>query len=444
MLISLLAFIVAIGVIVTLHELGHYLAARACGVYVEKFSFGFGRAVWRRYDKQGTEWALSAIPLGGYVRMRDEAWPGASAADLSTCFNTKPLWQRAFIVFAGPLANFVLAVFFFAWVGMLGTSVPAPILGAPQPGSPAAMAGVSVADRLLQINDKPIETWADARWYLLELLPTGGQVSLLVRNAQGDTVERHVHLPPNALNPDQGMDPLSDTGLVLAQPPTLVQEVLDGPGQRAGLLKGDLIVQAGTLQRPGAREFIQLIQDSGGAPVALQVQRQGTLVNVQIEPELVRNEQGSEVAKIAVVVRPDYEMLEQRYGLVGSIQYGVTRTYETVKLLGKMLLYLVRGDVSSKNLSGPIAIADQAGQTAKIGLVAYLSFVAMINVSMGILNLLPIPMLDGGHLLYYAIEAIRGRPLSLEWQMATRRLGFGILVALTVFALFNDVTRLFM
>ncbi|MFC3555682.1 RIP metalloprotease RseP [Alcaligenes endophyticus] len=443
MLISLLAFIVAIGVVVTLHELGHYLAARACGVHVEKFSFGFGQSLLRRYDKRGTEWAISAIPLGGYVRMRDTAWPGASQAEQASCFENKSLLQRAFIVFAGPLANFLLAVFFFAWIGMLGITMPAALLGTPDAQSPAALAGVQQGDRLLAIDGKGIDSWGDVRWQLLEVLPKGGDISLQIETAQGDRVERNLYLPPNALNPDHTTDPLESTGLTLAQPKTVVEKVLSGAGERAGLQAGDVIVQAGELHHPSANSFIQLVQQSADQPFMLQVLRGGQILSLQIQPDAVLNDQSQAMGKIAVVVRPDYELRQVNYGLVGSVKYGIQRTYETVKLLAKMMFYLVSGDVSTKNLSGPIGIADQAGQTAKIGLVAYLSFIAMINVSMGILNLLPIPMLDGGHLLYYAIEAVRGRPLSLAWQMATRRLGFVILAALTVFALFNDVTRLF-
>lgn len=443
MITTLFAFVLAIGVIVTLHELGHYLAARACGVHVEKFSFGFGPTLFSRTDRHGTQWAISAIALGGYVRMRDDSWEGADQSLQSTCFNHKALWQKAFIVFAGPLANFVLAVLFFAWVGMLGTSMPAAVLGEPSPGTPAAMAGVQHGDRLLAINDNELTSWGDARWRLLELLPKGGRVVLQVQTGQGARAERELILNPNVLNPDVSLDPLTETGLNLAQPHPVVVQVLEGAGQQAGMQAGDVILQLGEQAHPSAQQFIDTLRQSADQSLKVRVLRQNTLIDLMLTPQAQIDEQGQPVGRIGVVVRPDFEMIQVKHGFFAAIAYGAHRTYDTVKLLGKMLAYLVTGEVSSKNLSGPIAIADQAGQTAKMGLVAYLSFIAMINVSMGILNLLPIPMLDGGHLLYYAIEAVRGRPLSLQWQMATQRLGFGILAALMMFAVFNDLTRLF-
>lgn len=443
MLITLLAFIVAIGVVVTLHELGHYLAARACGVYVEKFSFGFGRALCKRYDKRGTEWAISAIPLGGYVRMRQSSWAGATRAEEASCFDNKSLAQRALIVFAGPLANFIVAVCFFAWIGMLGVTLPAAIVGEPAQQTPAAFAGVQQGDRILAVNGERTDHWGDVRWQVLNVLPKGGELVLEVNTSQGEIRERVLHLAPNPLLPDENMDPLNSTGLVLTQPKTVVEKVLEGAGERAGLQAGDVIAQVGSAVRPDAKEFITLVQQSAQQPLALQVIRGGQILSLSVTPEASLNAQEQEVGKIAVVVRPDYELHQVRYGLLGSVAYGVQRTYDSVKLMGKILAYLVKGDVSTKNLSGPIGIADQAGQTAKIGLIPYLSFIAMISVSMGILNLLPIPMLDGGHLLYYAIEAVRGRPLSDTWQMAASRVGLVILAALTIFTLFNDVTRLF-
>lgn len=442
MLFTLLAFAVALGVLITFHEYGHYWVARRCGVHVERFSVGFGKVLLRRRDRHGTEWALSAIPLGGYVKFLDDPDP-QSGADPRRAFNQQPLRNRAAIVAAGPLANLLLAVLLYAWLGMMGSQQPAAVIGQPPADTPAAHAGFLAGDRLQAIDGKAVASWNDARWQLMDAFTGGGRVEVAVDTAEGLARVRQLSLNATAVEPDAA-DPMVEAGLLLMTPRPLVRElVAGGAGQAAGLQPGDVFLSIGNVQEPSAAQVVAEVQKAPGQPLPVTVERHGAVVALNITPLLQQDAEGSEVGRIGVMLGADLAMVTVKYGPLESLWRGMERTTDTVVLSFKMMSRMILGDVSLRNVSGPVTIADYAGQTARVGLSAYISFMALISVSIGVLNLLPIPMLDGGHLLYYAMEALRGRPLPESWLLTGQRVGLALLAALMSLAFFNDLTRIF-
>jgi len=442
MLFTLLAFVVALGVLITFHELGHYLVARLCGVRVLRFSVGFGKVLLRRTDRHGTEWALSAIPLGGYVKMQDDAPAGAAAAEVARSFNAQPVGRRFAIVAAGPVFNLVLAVLLYAGLNLAGTEMPVPEVAQPPAGTAAAQAGFQAGDRIEAVDGKPVESWNDARWHLLEVLSEGGQAVLDVRTAAGVAEHRTLVVDAGEMDPAQG-DPLAKTGLGLARPKPVVREVIaGGAGEAAGLRDGDHIVSAGDQRRLDAMALVDLIQRHPEQPLALEVVRDGAPLRLTVTP---RSEtvDGHSIGRIGVQLGGDLPMVTVRYGVLESVARGAERTWDTAWLSLRMMGRMITGQVSWRNISGPVTIADYAGQTARIGLAAYIAYMALISISLGVMNLLPIPILDGGHLLYYLVEIVRGRPLSDRWVELGQRVGMGLLACLMGLALFNDFSRPF-
>lgn len=442
MLFTLLAFAIALGLLITFHELGHYWVARRCGVKVLRFSVGFGRVLLKKTDRHGTEWALSAIPLGGYVKMLDEPQPDDDAS-AGQAFNRQPVSKRFAIVAAGPLANLLLAAVLYAALNMIGTQEPVAILAEPATGTPAAQAQLHEGDRIVAVNDSAVRSWGEARWELLDALTSGGTVTLGVETESGSSRVHTLVLPAANIDPDN-VDMLADVGLAPATPRPLVRQVVEGgAGALAGLREGDIIVAAGTLDEPSGAELVAYIQSQAGQLMPLTVLRNGTPVSVQLTPKAETDAAGQQIGRIGVMLGADFPMTTVRYGPLDSLWRGTVRTYETVWFSLKMMGRMVTGDVSVRNISGPVTIADYAGQTARIGLAAYIGFLALISVSIGVLNLLPIPMLDGGHLLYYIIEMLRGKPLPDHWLENGQRVGLALLAALMGLAFFNDFTRLF-
>ena len=444
MFLTLIAFVVALGILITFHELGHYWVARLCGVRVLRFSIGFGQVVLRRTDKRGTEWAVSAIPLGGYVKMQDDPEPGASRAEAARSFNAQSVWRRMAIVAAGPVFNLVLAVVFYAGLDMVGTQMPAPILGQPEISSPAGQAGFMAGDTILAIDGHSVTSWNDVRWRLLDVLSSGGEAALDVHPAAGGVQHRMLVLKTgNHLDPSQG-DPLAEAGLRLEQPRPVVREVNAGsPGQPAGLQAGDTITAVGDLKGPlDASALVGYIQQHAGVSLPITVVRAGVPVSLHIVPR-AEQANGHKVGRIGVLLGGDVPMVTVRYGVLESIWHGAGRTWDTAWMSLHMMGRMAVGDVSWRNLSGPVTMADYAGQTARIGLAAYVAYLALISISLGVLNLLPIPMLDGGHLLYCLLEVVRGRPVPERWMQIGQRTGLGLLACLMGLALFNDFARLF-
>ncbi|MFT0531823.1 RIP metalloprotease RseP [Castellaniella hirudinis] len=444
MLLTLLAFIVALGLLVTFHELGHYWVARRCGVRILRFSVGFGPILLRRRDRRGTEWALSAIPLGGYVKMLDDAPAGADAATRQSAFNAQPLRRRVAVVAAGPAANLLLAALIYALLNLWGTWQPAAVLGSPAAGTPAAQAGVQAGDALLAVNGQPVASWPQARWQLLAPITDGGAVRLSLR-ADGQPGVRELALRLAGTAPDAADDdPLARAGLILqAGRPQLGDLTPGGAAQRAGLLPGDLILAVDGRPALTTDDFVQFIQRHPGQPVALTVQRQSARLDLSVTPDPLPDA-GRTIGRIGAQVQAQLPMVLVRLGPLDSLWAGVRSTVDmslfSLRMMGRMLT----GAASWRQISGPVTIAEYAGQTARIGLEAYLRFLALISISIGVLNLLPIPMLDGGHLLFYLIEALRGgRPVSEALREQATRIGMSLVLALMFLALFNDFSRLF-
>jgi len=438
---TLLAFLVALGILITIHELGHYSVARWCGVRVLRFSVGFGRVIYKRQDRHGTEWALSMLPLGGYVKMQDDPPAGAGPVQIAESFNAKPVGQRFAIVAAGPIFNLVLAAALYAGLNMVGTEEPAARLAQPAAGTPAAAAGIVAGDRIASIDGVAVTSWSDARWRLLEVTTRGGSADLMLTR-QGREVAGRLDFPASDAS-DTRADPLAASGLALYVPNPTVRGVVEGSaGERDGLRQGDVITRVQGVADPDTRQLIQIIQDHADTALPMTVSRDGAPVTLTVTPR-AEDVEGKSVGRLGVQLGGEVERVHVSYGPGESIVRGVQRTWETSWFSLKMMGRMLTGDVSWRNISGPVTIADYAGQTARIGVAAYIAYLALISISLGVLNLLPIPMLDGGHLLYYLIEIVRGKPLPEHWMAAGQRVGIGLLGMLMALAFFNDLTRLF-
>jgi len=443
MLLTLAAFALALGILIVVHEMGHYLVARACGVKILRFSVGFGRVLVKRIDRHGTEWALSLIPLGGYVKMLDEREGSVTAEERPRAFNAQSVWKRIAIVAAGPIFNLVLASLLYASLNLAGVEEPAPVVGAPTADSIAARSGLQAGDRITAVDGTPVTAWSEVRWLLLDQVTHHGSAQVSVTTAAGAPAQRKLDFSSVNLDDMEG-DVLGRNGLKLVDPKPVVRGLIDGgAAAAAGLKTGDRIVAAGDVNAPGATQFIEIVRGHTDTPVVVQVVRDGATLSIPVQPQVVTDPAtGQPTGRIGAQIGGDLEMVTLRYGPIDSLVKGVQRTGEvswfSLRMLGKMLT----GDVSWRNLSGPVTIADYAGQTARLGLSYYIAFMALVSVSLGVLNLLPIPVLDGGHLLYYFVEIVRGSPPPERWADIGQRAGLGILVALMAVALFNDVARL--
>lgn len=466
-MITILAFVAAIALLVVFHEFGHYWVARRCGVKVLRFSLGFGNVIYRkRFADNDTEWVVSAIPLGGYVKMLDEREEAVAPEDLPYAFNRKPVLQRMAIVAAGPLANFLLAIVLYWALFIHGVPGLKPTLGEVPADTPAAHAQLHTGETIISINGVPVPSWQELHWQLMELTlaqdagqsPTTGsgqaqrqgEISIEAQDAGGSRSQHLLDLSGLKANDLDG-DFLDKIGLHLYRPLVLpvIGDVVSGSvAQQAGLLQGDKILRANgaTLQR--WMDLVEVIRVHPGQIVLLDVQRgeAASTIQIAVVPQAVA-ESGITVGKIGagpLVDEAAWQAMytEVRYGPLAALSQSLRKTWETSVISLKMLGKMVMGEVSMKNLSGPITIADYAGQSAKMGAVAYLSFLALISISLGVLNLLPIPLLDGGHLLYYAAELVKGSPASeLAWEIG-QKIGIALLGTLMVFAIYNDINRL--
>lgn len=442
LLTTILAFAFALGSLIIVHEFGHYLVARCCNVKVLRFSVGFGRAlISRRYGRDQTEWVVSAFPLGGYVKMLDEREGEVAAHELPRAFNRQSVYRRFVIVAAGPLANFLLAILLYWLIFMHGMPGIKPVIGNIAPASAAAQAGFLPGEIIDSIGDDKVATWQDARWTLLQHVMSHQSVKVEVRNLRGEITLRT--LDTRGITPAQlDADFLAALGFRRQTDPipsVLGQLTPGGAAQRAGLLEGDEVVAVNGRTVKFWDELVKMIRDNPGIPMIFDVRRGNILLpGLRVTPD-TGEERGQTIGK-AGIRNPYY--VEVRYGTVQSMKHAFMRTWDTsifsLRMLGKMIM----GEVSLKNLSGPITIADYAGQSAQVGWIPYLIFLALISISLGVLNLLPIPLLDGGHLMYYIVEIAKGSPVSDKVMEMGQRIGMGVLLLLMAFALYNDITRL--
>ena len=447
LLITLLAFAFALGVLITIHEYGHYRVAVACGVKVLRFSIGFGKPLlrWTRgADK--TEFTLASIPLGGYVKMLDEREGEVAASELPRAFNRQRLSKRAAIVAAGPAANLVLAVVLFAVVALVGVREPVAILGAPPAQSAAAVAGVQGGERVVAVAQdgaqEPVQSWTGLRWTLLNAAMNGDRIALVVESPAGGP-QRDIPLDfSNSMRAAENAGFLSHYGLHLQSPPAEIQEVVaGGPAQLSGLRAGDRITAVDGKPIATADALMSAIQKSDGEALSLQVRREGQTFQARLQPKSVEVE-GKPVWRIEAMLGGAVPMVKIERNPLQALQDGVQRTWDlsvlTLKTLGRMVI----GQASLQNLSGPVTIADYAGKSAELGWVAYVSFLAVVSVSLGVLNLLPLPVLDGGHLLYYAYEGLTRRSVSQRWQERLQQGGLAVIAMMMAIALYNDLARL--
>ncbi|MFV9473640.1 RIP metalloprotease RseP [Advenella sp. RU8] len=441
MLFNLLFFVITISVVVVFHELGHYLAARFYNVRVERFSLGFGKVLFRKTDKHGTEWVLSALPLGGYVKPLAEPPAGASIKEAARAISQKTAWQRFVIFAAGPFFSFLLAIIIYSGMKISGTTEPVPYLSQPAANTLAYTVGIEGGDKVLAVDGNEVQGWAEVRLALLEPLATGAESTLVLQGVNGATRNITMHFP-KVTGTLEGVDLMGQAGLALMAPQPVVANVLeDGAGEQAGLKKGDLVLRAGTQDDVTITGLIKLIQDNPSQTIPLLIARDNTELSVNITPRAEIDANDKTVGKIGVAFTGQYPTVTVRYGIFESIYLATVQTFDTAWFSLKMLGKMVMGQLSWKNISGPIAIADYAGQSAQVGMDKFIEFIALITVSIGVLNLIPIPGLDGGQMVFCLIEMVRKKALSETIQEKSLMVGYSLLLFLMIFAFVNDIAR---
>ncbi len=448
--ISALAFVVALGLLVAIHEFGHFWVARRVGIKVLRYSVGFGKALYTRRGKvDNTEFVIAAIPLGGYVKMLDEREAPVPPGERERAFNRQPLWARTAVVLAGPVANFILAALVWWVVNLIGIQGLAPLVGEPRPDTAAAAAGFQHEDRILSVDGDAIETWQDARIALLQAALDGdGSVDVDVRTEQGGELTRVLSVPPAAVL-ETGGDAVENLGFGQWWPRVEARAgevIAGGAAASAGLEAGDLVVSIDGIAVTEWRDLVNIVQQNPGVPLDVDVQRDGSLINLAIVPESVTVGEQTigriGVRETAAEGLYDKARVTVKLPVVEALSGAVAQTWNMSVLTLRMLGKLVVGQASLDNISGPISIAQYAGQSASVGPAHYLNFIALISVSLAVLNLLPIPMLDGGHLLYFLFEAVRGKPLSERIQLLGQQVGIVMLGGLMFLAFYNDIWRL--
>jgi len=447
---TLFYFIVAIGVLVSIHEFGHYWVARKTGVKVLRFSVGFGKVLWSyRKRPDATEYVISLIPLGGYVKMVDEREGEVQKKDLPFAFNRQALWVRTAIVAAGPVFNLVLAIALFWSVLVIGETGIKPILGPVKQNTIAAKAGFVDGDEIIAVNNKLTPTWTEALSVIIATsLDDGQAINVKVKTFDGEEKVRVLSIAEaESQNPDTLYERLGLKPWSPKLKPFIGQVLADSAASAAGLKKGDLLVSADGQVINEWMQWVDYVKSRPDVRINLVIERDGVSMPIVITPKKVQSEQKTE-GKIGASVLVPEELIksvsvEYSLGPFAAVPAAFKTTYyyayTTVKMMGKMLI----GKASVKNLSGPISIAEYAGQSASMGLVHFLKFMALISVSLGVLNLLPIPVLDGGHLLFFAIEAVKGSPVSEKIQLFFQQIGIALLMTLMIFTMFMDVERLF-
>ncbi len=447
-----LAFLVAIGVLVAVHEYGHFWMARRMGIKVLRYSIGFGKVLWSRRGADGCEYAFSAIPLGGYVKLLDEREGPVAPELLGQAYNRKPVWRRILVLLAGPFANFLFAAAAYWILFVVGIPALKPVIGDVTADSPAAEAGLQSGDAIVAVAGQPVSTREGAVLAILDRLMDGAPIELAVRDREGEGSTRTLDLAvdgdrrgltePGALLPGLGFDFWYPTV------PTEIGKIVPGsPAARAGLSLGDRIVAINGEPVADFPALVQRVQPSPGKTLRFSIERKGETFDVPIEVESQRDGERL-VGRIGIQPVPNLAVPErmralERYGVVQGASRAVTKTWDMSVLTVRMIWNVATGDVSVKNLSGPINIAEYAGFSARQGILSFLSFLAIVSVSLFVLNLLPIPILDGGQVVYQLAELVKGSPLSERAQAVGQQIGILLLLVLMSFAFYNDLSRLF-
>ncbi|WP_336778393.1 sigma E protease regulator RseP [Pantoea sp. USHLN256] len=443
---SFVAFIVALGVLITVHEFGHFWVARRCGVKVERFSIGFGKALWQRTDRQGTEYVIALIPLGGYVKMLDERVESVPAELRHQAFNNKTVLQRASIIAAGPIANFIFAIFAYWVVFIHGVPGVRPVVGEILNGSVAAEAQITSGMELKAVDGIETPDWDAVRMALIGKIGDSDATLTVSQFGEEATQQKQLNLREWQFEPDK-QDPVVALGIRPRGPQietTLADVQANSPASNAGLQAGDRIVKVDGQPLTQWQTFAAQVRDNPGKNMALDIERNGEPVALSLTPEAKPGNEAEGFAGVIprVIPLPDEYKTVRQYGPFAAIGEASVKTWQLMKLTVSMLGKLITGDVKLNNLSGPISIAQGAGLSAEYGVIYYLMFLALISVNLGIINLFPLPVLDGGHLLFLAIEKIKGRPVSERVQDFSYRIGSILLVLLMGLALFNDFSRL--
>jgi regulator of sigma E protease len=451
-LYSVAAFIVAIGVLVTVHEFGHFWVARKMGVKVLRFSVGFGKPLWKRSSgPDQTEYVVAAIPLGGYVKMLDEREGEVEAHERDRAFNRKSVWRRIAIVAAGPAFNFLFAILAYYLIFIVGVSGVKPVIGEISVPSPAHTAGVQQGDVILAVNEVETATWERATFAMLEESVSAERIVLRVQSRDLQIQDRVIDIASLELLQEEQIDLMRDLGLSRWRPdiPPIIAEVLaGGAAEEAGVQAQDRILSLKDQTIENATQWVRLIRENPQTAMKLRVVRDGREMELMITPRS-RSEKGETFGYIGVRNRieiPDdvrrEMMVTERFGPLAAMVQALDKTWRMTALTMRVLVKLVSGEASVKNLSGPITIAHYAGISARIGLEPFLGFLAIISISLGVLNLLPVPMLDGGHLLYYLIEVFKGSPVSETTEIIGQKIGILLLFCLMSIAIYNDLLRL--
>jgi regulator of sigma E protease len=447
---------IAFGVLVTIHEFGHFWVARRCGVKVEKFSIGFGKTLFSWRDKQNTEFVLALLPLGGYVKMLDERVEEVSEQDRPHAFNTKTVWQRMAIISAGPIANFLLAILAFWLLFLGGEKGLAPVIGDVQTNSVASSSGLQVGMEITAVNQVPTTTWNSVNRQLFDYIGVTGNIPLTVIGPNSED-SMQLSIPVIAwLREADNPSPLRELGVmpVFEFESLVVGAVIEsGSGYQAGLKENDILIAINGQMITSADQFIDTVATNANQPLVIELERpienqsQGQLISLEVTPASVIKK-GQTVGQLGIQLGvkgqyPDYLRREVNYGVFGALVRGAQETYSTSGFILSSLAKLVMGEISPKNLSGPVTIAKMAGDTARAGVDNFIRFIAILSIMLGVMNLLPIPVLDGGHLVYCLVEWVKGSPVSDHVQMIGYKIGFFLLVGLMLFATFNDLTRPF-
>ena len=447
---SLLAFILALGVLVTFHEFGHFWIARLCDVRILRFSVGFGRPIYRRlFGRDRSEFVIAALPLGGYVKMLDEREGTVAPAEAHRAFNNKSIFQRCAIVVAGPLFNLIFAVFAYWMMYVIGITGLKPVIGAVDSGSIAQQAGIGAGDQIMSVDGRRTPTWSSVIDVFVERIVEAKQVEFVLRDAHGNTRVTGVDLSRVSIDDMASGHLMSALGIEPDRPviPAIIGEVVKGgAAERAALQAGDRILAVNGEKVTDWLQWVETIRSNPGKPMQIKLQRGTTVLTRELTPA-ARMVDGETIGRIGAIVDTSFQqdtsrIAKESYALFPALAKASAKTLDmsmmTLRILGKMIV----GEASVKNLSGPISIAQYAGHSAELGPVAFLSFLAIVSISLGVLNLLPIPLLDGGHLLYYLVELVKGSPVPESIQVIGQQLGLAILLGLMGLAFYNDILRL--